>query len=70
MPGHKAWWGWEELADLLGRGGRASRAGAADYSGNCQLQCLQSGSNRFPGGGRRKSLSIFVKPAFACVSPG
>lgn len=28
-------------------GGRAGRAGAADYSGNCQLQCLQSGSNRF-----------------------
>lgn len=26
---------------------RAGRAGAADYSGNCQLQCLQSGSNRF-----------------------
>lgn len=51
MPGHKARWGWEELADLLGRGGRASRAGAADYSGNCQLQCLQSGSNRFRVGG-------------------
>lgn len=28
-------------------GGRAGRAGAADYSGYCQLQCLQSGSNRF-----------------------
>lgn len=32
-------WGW----------GRAGDQGRADYAGNCQLQCLQSGSNRFLG---------------------
>lgn len=50
MLGHEAGWGWKR-AGVFCRGGRACRAGAADYSRNCQLQCLQSGLNRFRVGG-------------------
>lgn len=43
-------WGWKESADPSGvkhAGKQAGSTEAADYSGNCQLQCLQSGLNRF-----------------------
>uniref|UniRef100_A0AAV2L3R6 Uncharacterized protein n=1 Tax=Knipowitschia caucasica TaxID=637954 RepID=A0AAV2L3R6_KNICA len=38
--------GWSEKSWRICRGVER-QAGAADYSGNCQLQSLQSGSNRF-----------------------
>lgn len=63
MPGHNAWWGWEELADLWG-----GRAGAADYSGNCQLQCLQSGSNRFRVGEEEVTVDFCQAGFCLCVS--
>lgn len=49
-------------------GGRAGRAGAADYSGNCQLQCLQSGSNRFRvGGGGSHCRFLSSQPVPVCL---
>lgn len=49
-------------------GGRAGRAGAADYSGNCQLQCLQSGSNRFRVGEEEVTVDFCQASLCLCVS--
>lgn len=49
-------------------GGRAGRAGAADYSGNCQLQCLQSGSNRFRVGEEEVTVDFCQASFCLCVS--
>lgn len=49
-------------------GGRAARAGAADYSGNCQLQCLQSGSNRFRVGEEEVTVDFCQASLCLCVS--
>lgn len=51
-----------------GQGRQAGRAGAADYSGNCQLQCLQSGSNRFRvGGGGSHCRFLSSQPVPVCL---
>lgn len=64
MPGHNAWWGWEELADLWGGGGLELQI-ILEIASCSVCNQDQTGS----GWGRRKSLSIFVKPGFClCVS--
>lgn len=52
----------------VGGAGQAGRAGAADYSGNCQLQCLQSGSNRFRVGEEKVTVDFCQASLCLCVS--
>lgn len=67
MPGHKAGWGWEELVDLWGAGQAGLELQIILEIASCSV-CNQDQTGS--GWGRRKSLSIFVKLACACVSPG
>lgn len=64
MPGHEAWWGWEELADLWGAGQAGLELQIILEIASCSV-CNQDQTGS--GWGRRKSLSIFVKLVFACV---
>lgn len=65
MPGHKAGWGWEELAYLWGAGLAELELQITLDIASCSV-CNQDQTGS--GWGRRKSLSISVKPACACVS--
>lgn len=77
-PYYRCYWRAVEDAGAQGRvgvgragrsvGGRAGRAGAADYSGNCQLQCLQSGSNRFRVGEEEVTVDFCQASLCLCVS--
>ena len=66
MPGHKAGWGWEELADLWGAGQAGLELQIILEIASCSV-CNQDQTGS--GWGRWKSLSIFVKPALClCIS--
>lgn len=67
MPGHEAGWGREELADPWGAGQAELELQITLDIARCSV-CNQDQTGS--GWGRRKSLSISVKPACACVSPG